>query len=214
MKIFGDKAKFAIEYQLTSSPYEEEELLKKSWGILKLWIEARDVCQYVVDGSKKQYEWNLIYAVEWLCNNLEYVLGYDPFPLPIQGKNTLELINESDKFESDEDDEFYLWYQAKNSWTYRHSWFSNRAGSMLSNVYFRRVNDDIEISWNNGFFEDNQVVFVVPVGVYTVSKTDFKATVFDFLKDILEAFETALGGSARIGEQSVVDLRRRVSLLE
>lgn len=67
MAIFGDVKNFAIEYQFAPSPYEEEHLLKKSQGILKLWIRGQEICEYVVDGIKKQYEWNLIYIVEWLC---------------------------------------------------------------------------------------------------------------------------------------------------
>lgn len=214
MAIFGNVGKFAIEYQFTPSPYEEERLLRRSWGIFKLWIMGQDVCEYVVDGKKKQYEWNLIYIVEWLCNKLEFILGYDPFPLPVQGQNVLDLIQETNNFESEEDDEFYLWYRAKSLWTFRHSWFSNRAGSMLANVYFRRIENNIEIAWNNSFFEEKQVFFTKPIGTYSISKEDYKKIIFDFLNDILSNLEVDLGRDAKIGDQSIADLRKKVSLLK
>ncbi|MBU2703799.1 hypothetical protein Ga0466249_004949 [Sporomusaceae bacterium BoRhaA] len=214
MPIFGDVDKFAIEYQFIPSPYEEDKVLKQSWGIFRLWVMGQDVCEYTAKGVLGKYEWNLIYIVEWLCNNLEYVLGYDPFPLPVNGKNSLELIRESDKFESEEDDEFYLWYQAKSSWIFRHSWFSNRAGSILASVYFRRVEENIELAWDNGFWEESQVYFSKPKGVYNVSKGDFKDAIFSFLTHTLDQLETTLGGNAQIDGQSMVELRKKLNLLK
>jgi hypothetical protein len=213
MSIFGDKRKFAIEYQLKSCPYQEEEFLKKSWGIFNLWIEDQDICEYVSGDSTTQYEWNLIYIVEWLCNNLEYVLGYDPFPVPVQGQNALELIKESNKFECEDDNEIYLWHHAKNSWTFRHSWFSNRAGSIIADVYFRRVDKDMEVSWDNRFFEEHQLYFTKPTGTYVVSKDVFRKVVFDFLNDILKTLETDVGTFVKTGDYSIVDLRRKIGLL-
>jgi hypothetical protein len=211
--IFGEKEKVAIEYQLIPSPYQEEKLLNKSWGIFSLWIKGQDICEYVTKDCKKKYEWNLIYIVEWLCNNLEFIFGYDPYPLPVQGKNVLELIQESNKFECDEDDEFYLWYQAKSSWTFRHSWFSNRAGSILADVFFRRIDNNIEITWDNNFFEDNQIYFVNPMGTYVISKEEFKNIVFKFLNDILINMETVLGKDAKIEDQTLDDLWKKINLL-
>lgn len=213
MTLFGDKEKFAIEYQFIPSPYKEEELLNKSWGIFKLWIENQNICEYEINNYKKQYEWNLIYIVEWLCNNLEFILGYDPFPLPVKGQTTLQLIQESNKFECEEDDELYLWYQAKSSWTFRHSWFSNRAGSMLADVYFRRIETDVEISWDNNFFKDDQVYFTKPVGVYVISKNEFKNIVLEFLSDILSNMETILG-ETKLKNQNLAELKIKVNLLK
>ncbi|SDF88319.1 hypothetical protein [Sporomusa acidovorans] len=214
MPIFGNVDKFAIEYQFMPSPFEEDKVLKQSWGIFRLWVMGQDVCEYTINGVLSKYEWNLIYIVEWLCNNLEYVLGYDPFPLPVNGKNSLELIRESDKFESEEDDEFYLWYQAKSSWIFRHSWFSNRAGSILASVYFRRIEDNIELAWDNGFWEESQVYFSKPKGVCSVSKGDFKEAIFSFLTYALDQLESNLGGNAQIDGQSIAALRRKLNLLK
>ncbi|EGO64340.1 hypothetical protein ALO_08450 [Acetonema longum DSM 6540] len=214
MNMFGNMKKFAIEYQFLPSPYEEEEVLQNSWGIFRLWVAGYDICEYTINDDKKPYEWNLIHIVEWLCNNLEFILGYDPFPLPVQGDNILELIQESDKFESEEDDELYLWYQAKNSWLFRHSWFSSRAGSMLASVYFRRNRNYIEVAWNNNFFEDKQIFFTNPKGSYAVPKADFKKTIFDFLDNILSNLETKLGRDAKIGDQSITGLQKKVSMLK
>ncbi|MFT4008231.1 MAG: hypothetical protein QM683_22410, partial [Lacrimispora sp.] len=123
---FGDSNKFAIEYQLQNNPYGEIGILKESWGVFRLWIDGINICKFKQENEEKDYEWNLIYLVEWLSENLEYIIGYDPFPLPVCGNNVSELIQKSDKFESGEDDEMYLWYEARSRWIHRHDWLCNR----------------------------------------------------------------------------------------
>jgi hypothetical protein len=213
MPIFGNTNKFAIEYDFIPSPYEEEKLLKQSWGIFRLWVEGKDLCEYKADGVLNKYEWNLIYIIEWLCDNLKYIVGYDPFPVPVKGENLLELLAESYKFDS-EDIEEDLWYDAVSSWIFRHSWLCNRAGSIVSNVDFRRVDENIELTWDNDFWEEYKIYFSNVKGVYIVPKKDFKEIIFSFLTNALEQLEGALGKDAKIDDRTLAHLHEQLNLLK
>ena len=136
---FGNPNKFAMQYTFLPNPHNEKGILGESWGMFKLMVEGNDICQYSIDNKTTNYNWNLLYIVEWLCENLYYLLGYDPFPLPVQGENALELIENADEYESDEDNDMYLWYQAKSSWLFKHSWFCNRGGSFLADVILEGI---------------------------------------------------------------------------
>jgi hypothetical protein len=81
------------------------------------------------------FEWNLIYMVEWLSENVKYILRDEPFPLPVKGQHSLELLKHCLLFESDDDDECDAWFDAKQEGEFKHSWFSNRAG-FFCRMYF------------------------------------------------------------------------------
>lgn len=177
--IIGNKNKFAIEYTFYSG--EDSGRNRESWGNLRVWIKDKDICEYTINNEVKKYEWNLINIIEWMCNNLVHVIGFDPFPLPVQGGDILEIIKVADEYETEEEDEMYLWYNAKNSWIFRHSWFNNRDSSILTNVYFRRVSNDIEIAWDNGFFEEQGINFISPKGIINLPIWEFKEIIFNFI---------------------------------
>ena len=94
---------------------------------------------------------DLFYIAEWFCEKIEYILGYDIFPLPVNGETALELIENANKFDSDSELEFDLWYVVKSRWILNHCWLIARGGSVLPSIFFRRVEDLIEISWDNTF---------------------------------------------------------------
>lgn len=211
---FGNPDKFEVQYAFLPNPFHENGILGESWGVFKLIVEGQDLCQFTIDDKKTDYFWNLLYIVEWLCENLQFVLGYDPFPLPVEGANTLELIENADEFESDEEDDMYLWYQAKMAWLFKHSWYCNRGGSYLTSVYFRRVKDDIEISWDNDFYKEKEIIFTYPRGVTVIPKAEFKDTIFKFLNDILSRLEEKVS-TDRIDDKNQIDeLWGKIKLLE
>lgn len=190
MKKIGNFNKFGIEYSFLENPYNEQGLFGKSWGYLKFFIDGKDICEYLEEGIPKIYTWNLYFIVEWLCENLEFILGYDPFPLPVKGESTIELINVANGFEIEEEKEEYLWHNAMSSWIFRHTWFSSRGGSTLTSAYFYRKGNDIEVSWDNEFWSADKVEFIHLSGFSRIKKEEFREVILEFLYDILNNFET------------------------
>ena len=211
---YGDINKFAIEYQLKKNHYRESGTLKESWGVFRLWINGMNICKYKHENSEKDYEWNLIYLIEWLCENLEYILGYDPFPLPVSGNTTLELIRKSGEFEPKEEDEMYLWYQSRSRWIHRHNWFCNRDGSYLSNVYFRRKDDGFEVSWDNGFWTEQGIEFISVEGTGEVGGELFKSVLLGFLEEILIQLESSVETNFCSDLEQISALYKKVKLIK
>ncbi len=129
----------------------------------------------------------MIYIVEWFSENLKYILSDVPFPLPVEGQHSLELLDNCLLFESDDDNEFDAWFDTKQEWEFKHSWFSNRAGSFLPEVFFRRVNDELEIAWNNeSTYSSEGISFMNPTGIVYLPISIFESTIKNFIEDFLD----------------------------
>lgn len=50
-------------------------------------------------------------------------------------------------------------YEVIQDWIFRHSWFSAREGSYLADIFFRRVKNKIEVSWNMEICTSNTGIF-------------------------------------------------------
>lgn len=187
LRTFGDKNIFAIQYEFKVNPFNETSLTGETWGKFEMFVNGIDICRYKRVDSVTSYQWNLIYVVEWFSENLKYILRDEPFPLPVKGQHSLQLLDNCLLFESDDDDEFDAWFDTKQEWEFKHSWFSNRAGSFLPDVYFRRVNKEIEIAWNNeSTFSSEGISFINPIGIEYVPLEIFEFTIKNFIEDFLD----------------------------
>ncbi len=182
-KIFGNKDNFAIEYKLDSS-FENS-----TYAYIRVWIEGIDICEY---NQNQKCECDLYPILEWFCEKIEFILGYDAFPLPIEGNTSLELIEKADKYEDDNMLEFDLWYAAKSRWVFNHCWFSVRDGAVLPSVYFRRIKENIEISWDNIFWERNNIIFNSKRGIYLVKFEIFISILKEFLFSAIKDLENKI----------------------
>ena len=209
MRKFGSSKKFGIQYILLKNPFNEEGIFGKSWGHFRLFINGNDICEYLEEKKIETYTWNLYFIIEWLRKNLEFILGYDDFPLPVKGENALELLNTANDFKIKEELEEYLWHNAKSSWIFRHTWFSNRGGSTLTSAYFYRKNNDIEISWDNKFWLKNKIEFTSLVGTFLVEKEEFRKIILEFLYDIL----VELNADTENDKVQIIKWRKRIDLL-
>ncbi|MDP4097352.1 hypothetical protein OIN60_11285 [Paenibacillus sp. P96] len=187
LRSFGEKNVFSIQYKFETNPFNESTLAGETWGRFELFVRGIDICQYKRENSLNTYQWNLIYIVEWFSENLKYILSDDSFPLPVEGQHSLELLDNCLSFESDNDDEFDAWFDTKQEWEFQHSWFSSRAGSFLADIFFRRVNDKIEIAWNNeSTYSTEGISFTNPAGLEYIPIGIFESTVKSFIEDFLD----------------------------
>jgi hypothetical protein len=65
----------------------------------------------------------------------------------IDGECAAELDNNARDFESNNESEMDEYYDQLNDWTYKHSWMHARDGAIVPDVMFRKVDNDMEISW-------------------------------------------------------------------
>lgn len=182
MKYFGNKKEFSLSYELKKNPFDESDDVMQTWGIFQMWVNNESICTFSIGDMIKEYEWELIYIIEWLSKNKNNILIEEQFPLPVDGQNSIELYSNSGDFDSDDDDEFDSWFEKRQDWHFRHSWYSNNGGSYLADIMFRRVKDTIEIAWDNSDLFD-EIKFINPRGLYYVPVQLFEDTVNSFIKD-------------------------------
>lgn len=172
MKSFGKKEIFAVEY----------ERLDMENGYFEMWVHNTPICCFWKNNTLEQYRWDLSYVVEWLNKNIPNLLKENGFPLPIKADTSIDFYNKSGDYDSDDIDEFDKWFEKRQEWYFCHSWYSNRAGSYLAEVFFRRIGNKIEIEWNNTGLYDG-VVFVNPTGLHYVDTDLFQQIISDFILD-------------------------------
>lgn len=89
-------------------------------------------------------------------------------------------MESSSKFDSDYDAEFDSWYEKRQDWMFQHSWYSSRAGGYLADVYFLRVKDKIEISWDNTCLY-HDIEFLNQMGKYYMNAAVFENIITKFI---------------------------------
>jgi hypothetical protein len=195
--LFGTTDTFAIEYNIINHPYGDEHgLLLDSWGEMRLWVEGIDLLEtyeVMYNGQKKLilYQWNLNMIIEWLAANLHTIITPVDFPNNIDANNAMDYLNQNRILTPDiEKDEFWEWHENSFEWLDTH-WFRGAAdGSNLPHLFFRRVNNNIEICWNNeGLFDDRDIYFCSQQGCKLVDMNVFYKVVKDFINNFIARFK-------------------------
>lgn len=168
MYLLGDKKIFAIELS------KDMEACQMS-----LYIDGNDILQFKLNGAIYSYRWNNFSDIkEWFQENLKYILQDDKFPMEVSGSSAAELCERSYKMNFDDIEQ----YEKLQDWMFRHSWFSARSGSFLADVYFRKVRDKIEVSWDNrDTFKEEGVVYIFSKGKCNVDICQFLETIKNFI---------------------------------
>lgn len=170
MQLIGNKCTFALELSRDEDAYQ-----------LSLYIQNKDILMYEYKGSNWPFRWHdIVDIVEWFERNMPFILKNDSFPVKeIPGETAAELYKMSHDmlFEQIEEVEEIA------AWTFRHTWFSARAGAFLADVYFRCVGNKIEISWDNTeTFNRDGVKFLYPNGYYYVELNVFEKVITQFIR--------------------------------
>ena len=194
--LFGDKYKFAIEYNFIEHPYGDERgILHDSWGGVRLWIDGVDLFQYKVIFRGKEmsrnYEWNLCMIVEWLCENLHTIVTISEFPNNIQAMTAFDYLEQNELLRPEfETEDFLNWHKGAHEWLATHWVFYGADGSNLPNLFLRRIDDKIEFSWNNeGFLKDREIFFCSKSGYKLIDMNVFYKVVKEFLNDFIRRFK-------------------------
>lgn len=199
MKRYGDKSTFAIEYEFM--PDEGNSFC----GQLSLWAGGKNLCRY---DKAHAYCGDLFYIVDWFCDKIDYIFGFDAFPLPVQGDTTLELLRNAGTFESEDELESDLWYSARNRWIFDHCWVSVMGGAPLPYVYFRRNGHCVEVSWDNKPWMDHNITFESMDGAAMVPRGVFLNTLEGFLFDAIGDMEKRIGKC-----NALKDAKRKITIL-
>ena len=154
---FGDKADFALEFALLpDSIAAEPEESEGSWGAWRLWVSDVNLCDIRLRGADgttsavQEVHWFLAPVFRWLVDNWMPLLHEKRLPQEgtvvdrrsCSARDAYLAILES---AGDDPARFYPWQE----WAGRHSLRSASEGGIVPDVFFRRMEDEIEISWGN-----------------------------------------------------------------
>lgn len=163
MKLFGNVSNFAMAYKI----YSINDIY------LEVYVDNRPICKFIRNNKLYDFIWDIREIIGWIDENFYNILSEEEFPLPVIGETGVCLYENSGEFDSLDDNEFDSWYEIRYDWVCRHSWFSSRKGGYLADIYFRKVGNKIELSWDNRNLFDN-VRFINPIGLKYVEKKYFE----------------------------------------
>jgi Zn-dependent peptidase ImmA (M78 family) len=122
-----------------------------SWGRLQLWAGGLNLCAHFDQGEFLQgIHWYMLPFLEWIADIWNPLLHEERLPnrniadIAVESlaitKNAPTLATEVD---------IAAWDQEWYDWSARHSLRTAREGGLFPNVVFRRLQDLIEISWDD-----------------------------------------------------------------
>ncbi|GAA0397401.1 hypothetical protein Acor_74880 [Acrocarpospora corrugata] len=152
-KFDGNTDLFAIRISFIDDPHRgaaatPEETM--SWGALQLWVGGENLCAHVDQGEVLQHShWYLLSVLEWIADNWNAILHEEKLPNRNGETAAKALAGTRNAPALAGEPETLIWEQNWYDWHSRHALRSARDGGLLPNVVIRRLNDLIELSWND-----------------------------------------------------------------
>ena len=170
--LVGDKQKFAIEYAFCKNSHDTE---------IAMLVDGKNILEFRRNGKLLTTRWELDELVSWLRDFLDN-MSEDPYPVDCEGQYAAQKDDAARDFDSDDDEEFYAYYENLYDWNLRHRWHPASSGAILADVFFQLVGDYVEVSWDNRDIE-RDISFVYERGGAGIPKVLFYNTVDSFLKE-------------------------------
>ena len=171
-KTIGDKRIFAIEYAFFPDSHETE---------LLMYINGSNILSFEHNGELFTTRWNLDELAMWLRKFINE-MAEDPYPVNCDGEYAAQKDDNARDFDSEDEEEFEVYYQKLYEWNLRHRWHTASSGGILADVFFQKVSEYVEVSWDNRNLEKD-VLFKHKCGGARIPKELFVSTVNAFLRD-------------------------------
>ena len=156
-EVFGDRAHFAFEVRHmpnVSTDYDPEAS-EGSWGEWRLWVADKNLCAFHLESDDEDVEirevqWYLAPLFEWLVANWIPLLHEKRLPVGgcfVDGRPRSARAAYLSMLETagDDLDRFDTW----QIWAERHALCTAAEGGIVPDVFFQRMEDEIEISWGD-----------------------------------------------------------------
>lgn len=174
--IIGNKEVFAIELNCISIDEHECEI--------KMFVNNDNICAFRRRGEKryKSTRWNLDELINYLDSTINMLYSDEQFPIEnIDGECAAELDNNARDFEIQNDNEMEKYYDSLNDWSYQHSWHHANSGAILADVFFRKTEKGMEISWWSDQSDDG-IVFKNVYGYTIIDPEEYKTIISETIE--------------------------------
>lgn len=175
---FGNKSEFALECRHLSESdiAAEPEDSVGSWGAWRLWVAGINLCDIRLKTSGETVEsvqevsWYLTPLFRWIIKNWTPLLHEKRLPgggvVDRTSRSAREAYLAMLESAGDDPDKFLPWQE----WAGRHSLRSASEGGIVPDVFFQRMEDEIEISWGDRIQPGGEAaVFMADGGVARAS---------------------------------------------
>lgn len=154
---------------------------------LEMYVNEKNICEFTVDGKVETDTANLIFLSDWFKHNLEFILDTnDKFPLDVAGISGIEKREKAYEIGNEKNKEIE-WFENIHEWSERHMWTFSGIEMIFPSVVFRRVDDKIEISWNNTDKYKNEkykIEFINLKGMALIGIEEFETEILKFIEEI------------------------------
>lgn len=150
---FGDPDRFEISARWLDYREPRERLPREhgwSLGEIKIVVGGHVLTRHRLHGEQKEaVGWYLAPIIEWLVEQWPWLLHEEAFNWPDRSGESAAIATSSalcQYIASDDEVEREL-YRQVHDWWRRHALRAADPSALYPDVYFRRVEDDIEVSW-------------------------------------------------------------------
>lgn len=149
-RLEGDTSVFAFKLTFDQDPDNGKSATTEessSWGGVEFWVAGQNLCVFRdADGQAERTHWYLISLIEWFVTNWDFIFHEERLPLRNVSATAAEAINKlqlqmpTAKWET--------WETEIRKWTFHHSILTARDGGIFPEIFLRRWQDKVEISWD------------------------------------------------------------------
>jgi len=212
----GSTDSFAVRLSFMSDPDEGAGIdpdEAASWGSLQIWVNGQNLCAHVDQGETlSSVHWYLLPLLEWITESWDPLLHEERLPYRNAFGPAAEVVARSKNAPAlAEEAGILAWEEEWFNWRRRHALRAAREGGIFPNIVFRRVLDDIEISWRDerlaGTTED--VRFSASNGAVQMLPGDVANTLYELVDAAASYLRTLNPSSARYARLHRKVLSRR-----
>jgi Zn-dependent peptidase ImmA (M78 family) len=204
-RLAGDTSIFAVKIAFHSDPdrgFGSDAESSASWGTLELWVADRKITAHVSgDDTIGGVRWYLLPILQWFADNWEPLFHEERPPVKLAADAAATSL-QATRFpplhlaESIAGEWFDEWQQ----WWQRHSLQSCREGGVVPDIIFRRLRDQIEISWQASRMAGvpHHVSFLVPSGCERLDPPQVVESLYTVLSEAAAFLAKELPDSERL----------------
>lgn len=185
LREFGDKGRFSIGYEWVEDP----EGTTRGWGRLQLWVAARNLTVGYSAGNKL-HEWveaPLVPVLRWLVTSWEYLLHEERLPLCLETNSAADWRSAALARLPDNQEKLLSLLAMREAYWTRHGLGSALPEYRIPDLHFRRVGNDIELSWDDREWRSvgTGIVIQEPPGSICLPIEDVAPVLEQFVQDAL-----------------------------
>lgn len=194
LKMYGEPDRFAIGYELRDDPDQSSN--PHAWGGLSIWVGGRNLTRGRLRTGMiaDEAEVPLLPVAQWFLDQWDALFNESRFPMPsVHATTASSWVDERSKFLPASLDEMFARIDLIQEYRARHSLASALPGFRIADLYFRRFEDRLEVSWTDSGWRsvDSGVRLTEPPGAVLLSSRDVIEPLMSFLASVANELATS-----------------------